>query len=668
VTRSEQLAAYGRFYGGEHFAVAFTASTGGDDAKRVITAGWDKTKPLADGDFAAGLIAKRGQERNIAIVLRPSNLVVIECDSEEDLTRIENLDLPVTLTVRSSEPYKRHFYFRPPVDLEVVPYVAFRFESGKLTADSGRYFLAPPSIHPSGTVYDFLPGLGPDDVDIAELPEHDYRMLVEQARLEDAEQRTRIEIDPEAKIHAGNRRDLIFRYACMLRRWGLTREQIAAQCHEFNEQRCEPPVERALVETQVDGAMKKRGDQELAAENGAAPEHDAPPLVDAPPWHAQPWPEFRDQSPDEHRWIIEGLIPEAMLGFVAGPPKKGKTWIGIAAAIAVAGGRPLIDYPVAAARPVIYVALEGSRPGLRARIGALARGLDLDPDSDDLDQLHMLYRPRPFNLVELEHAIWLHDEATRLEAALVIIDVLRAAARYEENDAGAFAHVRNSLEPLLAAGRTVLLLHHFGKLTDTQKERSPGERMAGTGAMYGALDIGLLITRSDQGARSMRIDIETRDFAAPDALGIRITGTGSGEHGGFTYTDRAVLEFDAGAVTGKDYAAEAETLFADGAWRTGTELAKELGAKRDLIEKALEDDELRRFHRVANGRLVGRSPLAKPWGTMAMWEARDEPLRLAPDPEQVEQVDVQEGDAGYLLPRKGRASKQVTTHPPGANR
>ena len=36
----------------------------------------------------------------------------------------------------------------------------------------------------------------------------------------------------------------------------------------------------------------------------------------------------------------------------------------------------------------------------------------------------------------------------------------------------------------------IRLLHHFGKLNDTQKERSPGERIVGTGAMYGALDIG----------------------------------------------------------------------------------------------------------------------------------------------------------------------------------
>ena len=89
--RGTLLAQYGRYYGDEHFAVAFTAGTHGDNAKRVTSNGWDKAKPLPGGDYAAGLIASRGRDHNIAVVLRPSNLVVIECDSEQDLFQVEEL-------------------------------------------------------------------------------------------------------------------------------------------------------------------------------------------------------------------------------------------------------------------------------------------------------------------------------------------------------------------------------------------------------------------------------------------------------------------------------------------------------------------------------------------------------------------------------------------------
>jgi AAA domain-containing protein len=378
------------------------------------------------------------------------------------------------------------------------------------------------------------------------------------------------------------------------------------------------------------------------------------PPADEPtrPWRSQPWSVFRNQTPDEHRWLIDGLLPAGALAFVAGPPKKGKTWLGLAAGLALATGRPLFgEYQVAESRDVLYIALEGSNIGLRARIGALARGLGIDPESDELERLHMLYRPRPFDLVEVATADWLLEEAADVDAALVVVDVLRAAARFKENDAAHFALVRDALEPLLAVGRTVALLHHFGKLTETQKERSPGERMAGTGAMYGALDVGLLLTRSESGARRIRVDVEARDFAAPEALGIAILGNGSGEHGGFTYADTATLALDETAIEGRDYVGELEQLFADGKWRTLTELSskqKGIGANRDEIETTLVGSP-ERFVTVS-GALAGRHVTARPWGTMAMYEALDEEVAQVVEQPSATRATSLWGDAEEVAP------------------
>jgi hypothetical protein len=373
---------------------------------------------------------------------------------------------------------------------------------------------------------------------------------------------------------------------------------------------------------------------------------DGPEVVAGAPWHAQPWSAFRDETSNEHRWLFRGLLPTGMLAFVAGPPKKGKTWLGLGLALGLATGRALFGaYDVPEPRDVLYVALEGSRVGLRARIGALTRGLELDPDGDDLSRLTMLYRPRPFDLADVGTAGWLREEAERLDAALVVVDVLRAAARYEENAAKDFARVRDGLEPLLAADRTVALLHHFGKLTETQKERSPGERMAGTGAMYGALDVGLLITRSESGARRLRVEIEARDFAAPDALGIVIGGTGSGEHGGFIYADAATLQTDETAAEERDLVREVEEWFANKAGRDGRQLwptVGELASKKTGI--SANKDDLRatlegspdRFAQIAEPRRVGRGATAKPWGTVAMlreFEEREKVARASEPPE-----------------------------------
>jgi Bifunctional DNA primase/polymerase, N-terminal len=206
-------------------------------------------------------VANRGLARNPVIVLRPSRLIGLECDTPADFDRLERLRLPVTVTVRSSETYKRHFYFRPAADLESLPFVAFRFESGKITADATRYFVCPPARHPSGATYAFLPGLGLDEIGFAELPAAVYRQLASQARASHADTKAHLQENPDAKVLPGHRRDLIFRYCCALRRWTADRDEILQAALTWNERHCDPPVDRFHVEVQVDGAMRKPGSQ-----------------------------------------------------------------------------------------------------------------------------------------------------------------------------------------------------------------------------------------------------------------------------------------------------------------------------------------------------------------------------------------------------------------------
>jgi hypothetical protein len=259
--RHALLERFGRAYGEHRLSVAFTQSTTGDpQAKRCTTTGWQTTPPLADADHGAGML-RRGLTRNPAIVLRPSNLVGLECDTWNDLARIERLRLPATATVRSSEPFKRHFYFRPPADLEQLPAIAFRFESGKITADVSRYFVAPPSLHPSGAVYTFLPGLAVDEIGFATLPADTYRELVRRARGNSDDTRAALQENPDAKVTPGRRREMIFRYGCALRRWTADRDEILKAALEWNRRHCEPPLEQWQVAGQVDGAMKKPGSQ-----------------------------------------------------------------------------------------------------------------------------------------------------------------------------------------------------------------------------------------------------------------------------------------------------------------------------------------------------------------------------------------------------------------------
>jgi len=182
--RHAQLEQYGRTYARERLAVTWTDGLVGDAAKRVTTRGWPQTTPLPSADggaFGAALFAGRGLLRNPAVVVRASRLIVVESDSIEGLTQIEALALPPTWTVRSSAPHRQHRYLRWP-DRVTPEFVSFRFEPAGIVADREHYYLPPPALHPSGSVYSFLPALGPNELSIATLPEDCYLELVELAR------------------------------------------------------------------------------------------------------------------------------------------------------------------------------------------------------------------------------------------------------------------------------------------------------------------------------------------------------------------------------------------------------------------------------------------------------------------------------------------------------
>ncbi len=426
--RGELLERLGRFYGDEHLAIAFTAASQGDDAKRVTTRGWDKTRPLADGDFGASYLAGRAGAANPVVVLRPSNLIVLECDTEQDLVAVQDMLLPTTITVRSSAEYKRHWWFRPPAELEAVPYVAFRFESGKITADAGRYFLVPPSVHPSGAVYSFLPGLGPGDVDIAELPEDVYRELSKAARADDSELRERIQLDPEAKIQAGKRREMIFRYACMLRRWGVSYDEIVRSCEEFNRERCHPPVEHYFVRLQVDGAMKKEGGQEIETALAAEQPFELTPISA---------PDLCDEPDLTAGQLLGPLMLAGGRTIVVGDTGAGKTTVSMQIIRAILAGDDFLGWEGSGEGRALIIDLEQGRRSVRrslrdAQLDTVQEvdlvlvpdGLSLDSDEDHFTELERVIAEGGYTIVLLDPYYKAH-RADEPNAERPIVDLMR---------------------------------------------------------------------------------------------------------------------------------------------------------------------------------------------------------------------------------------------------
>lgn len=210
----------------------------------------------------------------------------------------------------------------------------------------------------------------------------------------------------------------------------------------------------------------------------------------------------------EQRWAVPGLISEGV-NLLAGPPKVGKSWLGLGLSLDIAaGGTALGSLPVEQG-PVLYLALEDTPRRLQARIRTALGG-----------------RPAPVGLTlsiacppipaggDAVLVDWLEAHP---DARLVVIDV--------------FAKVRGTPQPGVAAydadyaamgrikriadhyGVAILLVHHVRKAAAEDFLAT----VSGTNGIAGAADAVLVLERARAQADGVLHvtgrDIDETDYA-----------------------------------------------------------------------------------------------------------------------------------------------------------
>lgn len=99
-----------------------------------------------------------------------SGVVVIDDDSPDGSASLA-LQLPKTVTVTTGSG-KSHFYFRTPQDVRIGNSVKSLADGIDVRGDGGQ-IVYPGSLHPdTGKPYTWAPGLSPEDIPLADLPEH----------------------------------------------------------------------------------------------------------------------------------------------------------------------------------------------------------------------------------------------------------------------------------------------------------------------------------------------------------------------------------------------------------------------------------------------------------------------------------------------------------------
>ena len=178
-----------------------------------------------------------------------SGLVVLDVDGEDGIQSLQSLTamhgaLPKTLCVKTgrlgTDGHRKgcHYYFRSPEG------AAIRNSAGTLgkgldIRGEGGYVVAPPSLHPSGLLYEWMDPVQP----LADLPPW---LLVKLAKAQPSNLPTPAMEQGEV-IAEGGRNAHLTRRAGAMRRLGLSCEVITKALLEENQAQCRPPLPDAEV-------------------------------------------------------------------------------------------------------------------------------------------------------------------------------------------------------------------------------------------------------------------------------------------------------------------------------------------------------------------------------------------------------------------------------------
>lgn len=214
-------------------------------------------------------------------------------------------------------------------------------------------------------------------------------------------------------------------------------------------------------------------------------------------------------------YLIPGLVPEAGRIALYGVAKRGKSFLALQLALAVAQGTPFLDIPVKKSGPVLYLQFDTPPELWQERLIKLRdSGVNI---SGDLYAIHPSTQPRRVNLLHGHQVGEIHDMITATLPVLVIIDVLAKVHSLDENAERDMKPVIDRLSTL-CAGRALLIVHHTAKPNLMPGASQQSASTAGRGSSYlgGEVDANWLLKVRQRGTGAL--EIEARFAAAAEDI------------------------------------------------------------------------------------------------------------------------------------------------------
>lgn len=381
---------------------------------------------------------------------------------------------PLSLTANGGQ----QFFFRQPDGVQWRNSQSALAEYVDIKVDGG-YVVVPPSVLLGRLTYRWAPGM---ELEVAPdtLPLPPDWLVAQLNDLPNRETKEKTQFECGNAIPSGLRNATLARLAGVMRRAGMSEQEIAAALHEVNRLRCRPPLDREEVEAIARSIA--RYDPDLATVAFVEDQWQQDTQRAKPRLFPTITSAELDAAQYELEYLINGVLVRGQPGVIAGPKKTLKTNISIDLALSLSEAEPFLDrFDVKLARRVGVMSGESGAATIQetARRVARAKSLELKSCSNVVWCFDVPQLDKKQHIVEMRRIIEEHA------LDVLILDPTYLMMLSIGNDAGNLFIVGSLLKGLgqLAqdTGCTPILCHHLKKSISEPFEPAELENIAWAG-------------------------------------------------------------------------------------------------------------------------------------------------------------------------------------------